>query len=359
MSANDRSSAGALPRIGLVMALWERSGGKDAWARACETVRGADRLGVDSVWLTESWNRDPVTLLTHLATQTARIQLGFGVMNVFSRSPAVLANTAATLDELSGGRVILGLGTSTPNVVGGWHGLPYERPLQRLRETIEICRLAWRRERVNYKGEIFRTGGVRLGYQPLRERIPIHLASLRPKSIELCGELADGWIPTLYPLDGVAAGRAHLAAGAARAGRTPAEIEVRPGATVMVTDDPTQAVQMGKFGASIYIGPPNSPYAATAAELGYADDVERVTTIYRSGDHAGAIAAVSDRLAAAFTIAGNLDECRARLRGLKAAGADAVNVSLPSYDPEVALPLLESLLAPAYRGGDAGRPAAK
>lgn len=345
MSANDRSTTAALPRLGIVMALWERSGAKDAWARACETVRGAERLGVDSVWLTESWNRDPVTLLTHLATQTERIALGFGVVNVFSRSPAVLANTAATLDELSGGRVILGLGTSTPNVVGGWHGLRYERPLQRLRETIEICRLVWRRERVNYKGEIFRTEGVRLGYQPLRERIPIHLASLRPKSIELCGELADGWIPTLYPLDGIAAGRAHLAAGAARADRSSAEVEVRPGATVFVTDDATQALQMGKFAASIYIGPPNSPYAQTAAELGFADDVARVTTVYRSGDHAGAIAAVSDRLAAAFSIAGPLDERRARLRALQAAGVDAVNVSLPSYEPQVALPLLERLLA--------------
>lgn len=333
-----------LPRLGLVLALWERSGGKDAWARACETVRAADRLGYDSVWLTESWNRDPVTLLTHLATQTTRIQLGFGVLNVFSRSPAVLANTAATLDELSGGRVILGLGTSTPNVVRGWHGLAYERPLQRLRETIDICRLAWRRERVNYKGKVFATGGVRLGYQPLRERIPIHLASLRPQSLLLCGELADGWIPTLYPLDGIAAGRAHLADGARRAGRALDAIDVRPGATVFVTDDPVQAVQVGKFGASIYIGPPNSPYADTAAELGYADDVARVTSVYRSGDHSGAIAAVSDRLAAAFTIAGTLDACRARLCELHAAGADAVNVSLPSYDPDVAVPLLEALI---------------
>lgn len=349
MAQDDQHAAtgqrGPLPRLGLVLALWERMGGKDPWAQACETVRGADRLGYDSVWLTESWNRDPVTLLTHLATQTAKIQLGFGVVNVFSRSPAVLANTAATLDELSGGRVILGLGTSTPNVVGGWHGLHYEKPLTRLRETIDICRLAWRRERVNYNGQIFQTGGVRLGYQPLRERIPIHVASLRPKSIALTGELADGWIPTLYPLDGIAAGRAHVAAGAERAGRSADEIEVRPGATVFVTDDPAQAVQMGKFGASIYIGPPNSPYAATAAELGYAEDVERVTTVYRSGDHAGAIAAVSDRLASAFTVAGTIDACRERLRALRAAGADAVNISLPSYAPQVALPLLEALIA--------------
>jgi F420-dependent oxidoreductase-like protein len=341
----DTGNAGELPRLGLALALWERSGGRDAWAKACETVRGAERLGCDSVWLTESWNRDPVTLLADLAGQTSRIQLGFGVLNVFSRSPAVLANTAATLDELSGGRVILGLGTSTPNVVRGWHGLAFERPLQRLRETIDICRLAWRRERVNYRGEVFRTEGVRLGYQPLRERIPIHLASLRPRSLELCGELADGWIPTLYPLDGIAAGRAHLAAGSRRAGRELDVVEVRPGASVLVTDDATQAVQMGRFGASIYIGPPNSPYAATAAELGYAEDVERVTRAYRSGDHAGAVAAVSDRLAAAFTVAGSLESCRARLRALRAAGADAVNVSLPSYEPEVALPLLESLLA--------------
>jgi alkanesulfonate monooxygenase SsuD/methylene tetrahydromethanopterin reductase-like flavin-dependent oxidoreductase (luciferase family) len=115
MTADDDATArpGGLPRLGLVLALWERTGGKDAWAGACETVRGADRLGYDSVWLTESWNRDPVTLLAHLANQTTRIRLGFGVLNVLSRSPAVLANTAATLDELSGGRVILGLGTST------------------------------------------------------------------------------------------------------------------------------------------------------------------------------------------------------------------------------------------------------
>ncbi|HEY8516616.1 MAG TPA: LLM class flavin-dependent oxidoreductase [Candidatus Binatia bacterium] len=337
--------AQGLPRLGLVLAFWERSGGKDPWAQACETVRAADRLGYDSVWLTESWNRDPITLLTHLAGQTSRIGLGFGVLNVFSRSPAVLANTAATLDELSGGRVMLGLGASTPNVVAGWHGLKFDKPLQRVRETIEICRLIWRRERVHYKGRIFSLEGVRLGYQPLRERIPILLASLRPKSIELCGELADGWIPTIYPLDGIAAGRARIAAGAARAGRAPEDVEVRPGATVLVTDDPSQAAQMGRFAASIYIGPPNSPYAATAAELGYAEDVERVTSVYRSGDHAGAIAAVSDRLATAFTVAGTLEQVRDRLRALRAAGADAVNVSLPSYAPEVAVPVLEKLIA--------------
>jgi len=336
--------------MGLVLALWERmatGSPREAFAKVVETARGAERLGYDSVWLTESWNRDPVTLLTALAGATERIGLGFGILNVFSRSPAVLANTAATLDELSGGRVILGLGASTPNVVEGWHGLRYERPLQHIREAIEICRRIWRRERVDYRGKIFSLSGVRLGYKPLRESIPIHVAALRPQSLELTGEIADGWIPTLYPLDGIAAGRAHIARGTARAGRTIDAVEIRPGATVFVTDDPEHAIQAGKFGASIYIGPENSPYAATAAELGYADDVEQVTRIYRAGDHQGAIAAVSDRLARAFTVAGPLDFCRARLAELARTGADAVNLALPTIEPAVALPLLESLIASA------------
>jgi len=347
--ASDSPAATRRPRLGLVLALWERAASgtsREAWARVVETTRGAERLGYDSVWLTESWNRDPVTLLTALAGATERIGLGFGILNVFSRSPAVLANTAATLDELSGGRVILGIGASTPNVVAGWHGVKYSRPLARMRETVEICRRIWRRERVNFRGEIFSLAGVRLGYAPLREAIPIHVAALRPKSLELTGEIGDGWIPTLYPLDGIAAGRAHIARGAERAGRPAGAVEIRPGATVIVTDDPQQALQAGKFGASIYIGPENSPYAATAAELGYAEDVARVTRIYRSGDHSGAIAAVSDRLARAFSIAGPLDFCRRRLDELRDAGVDAVNVSLPSVDPRVALPLLESLIAP-------------
>jgi alkanesulfonate monooxygenase SsuD/methylene tetrahydromethanopterin reductase-like flavin-dependent oxidoreductase (luciferase family) len=185
--------------LGLALNLWDRV---TTWSETVEIARAADEAGFEMLSIPESFGRDGFTLCDRLLAATARIHVCFGIANPFSRSPAVLAMTAATLDELSGGRFVLGLGGSTPNLVEGWHGLRFEKPLARIRETAELCRRIWRRERGAYQGEIFRTNGVRLGFAPVRERIPIWMAALLPKSLELAGEIADGWVPTLSPGEG-------------------------------------------------------------------------------------------------------------------------------------------------------------
>src|SRR5215475_11231949 len=141
-----------------------------------EVVRQAEDLGYDSVWVGESWGRDGFTWLTQLACHTSRIKLATGITTVYSRSPALIAQTVASLDEISSGRVILGLGTSGPIVIENWHGLPFNRPLRRTREYIEIIRLILSGERVNYQGEIFQLKGFRLPFAPVRPKIPIYVA---------------------------------------------------------------------------------------------------------------------------------------------------------------------------------------
>ncbi|MGH0035113.1 MAG: LLM class flavin-dependent oxidoreductase [Myxococcota bacterium] len=332
--------------LGLALNLWDRM---TRWDEAVEIARLADELGYDCVVLPESFARDGVTLCDRLLAATSRIQVCLGIANVFSRTPALLASTAATLDELSGGRFVLGLGGSTPNLVEGWHGLRFERPLRRMRETIEIAHRVWARDRSPYAGEIFRTGGVKLGFQPLRERVPIWLGALLEKSLELCGELADGWMPTLLPIECIAAGREAIARGARRAGRDPGALTVAPTVQLVVHDDPEAVLPMLKFAVAIYYGPANSPYARAAAPLGYAEDVERVAAAYAEGGSKAAAAATSDALARSMGILGPIDACRDQVDALLSGGADRVLVGMPAATRAECEPILEGIVPERFR----------
>ena len=159
-------------------------------------ARLADRLGYASVWVGESWGRDAFTLLTMIACHTTNVRLGTGIVPVYSRTPALLAQTAASLDAISNGRAILGLGTSGRLVIEQWHGEKFDRPLLRTREYIEIIRMALAGERVNYDGRYYQVQRFRMATEPVQERLPIYVASLGPKNLELTGQLADGWLPT-------------------------------------------------------------------------------------------------------------------------------------------------------------------
>src|SRR3989441_9701208 len=167
------------------------------------TAREAEALGYDSIWASEAWSFDVFTTLTHIACHTERIKLGTNIAQLYSRTPALLASTAASLDQISGGRFILGVGASGPQVIEGWHGVPYDRPVQRTREIIEICRMVWRRQEVRYDGRAIKlplpadqgTGlgkALKILTHPVRDRIPIWLASMGEKSVELTAELAEG-----------------------------------------------------------------------------------------------------------------------------------------------------------------------
>src|SRR3989442_2356119 len=174
----------------------------------------AEALGFDSVWVPEAWGTDAISLLGALAARTQRIRLGTGIVNVFSRTPALLGQTAATLDLISNGRFILGLGTSGHQVVSGWHGMRFDRPLQRMRETVEIVRRVLRQERLRFDGEIFTLDqGLKLLARPVRPTVPIFLATLTPAGLRLTGEVADGWVPTLFSPDPLDLFRPQLEAG--------------------------------------------------------------------------------------------------------------------------------------------------
>src|ERR671919_1871267 len=193
-----------------------------------EVVQHAEALGYDSVWVGESGGRDGFTWLTQLACHTSRIKLATGITPVYSRSPALIAQTVAALDEISAGRVILGLGTSGPIVIENWHGLPFQRPLRRTREYIEIIRLVLSGERVNYQGEIFQLKGFRLPFTPPRPAVPIYVASLGPLNLRLTGELADGWLPIYLDAGYLPKFQRELALGAQKAGRALTAVDVAP-----------------------------------------------------------------------------------------------------------------------------------
>ena len=342
MSA-ERSAPSGAARLGLALNLWDRM---TSWAQTLEIARAAEQAGFGVVVIPESFGRDGFTLCDRLLAATERIHVCFGIANVFSRSPAVLAQTAATLDELSGGRFILGLGGSTPNLVEGWHGLKFEKPLVRLRETIEMARRIWRGDRSPFAGEVFRAGGVKLGFTPLRSEVPIWLATLLPRSLELTGELADGWMPTLSPVDVVGAGRAAIARGAARAGRDPRDVTIAPTLNLVVTDDLASVLPRLKFAVAIYYGPQNSPYARAAAELGYADDVAEIVKRYAEGGSQAAAQATSDRLALSMAIAGPLEDCPRQIAAVFRSGADRVILGIPAATRAACEPIFSALAAP-------------
>jgi alkanesulfonate monooxygenase SsuD/methylene tetrahydromethanopterin reductase-like flavin-dependent oxidoreductase (luciferase family) len=327
--------------LGLNLGLWDRM---TSWENTVEIVRLAEELGYASVSIPESFGRDGFTLCDRLLAATERIDVCLALANVFSRSPAVLAQTAATLDELSGGRFILGLGSSTPNLVQGWHGLEYSKPLQRTREAIDICHRIWARDRSPYEGEIFRVSGVKLGFTPVRESIPIWHGALLDRALQLCGEKADGWIPTLVPVDAIAPGREAITSAARAVGRPENSVHVIPNMQLLVGEDKQQLLDMIKFGVAVYYGPPNSPYAKAAARLGYAEDVQAISDAYAEGGSPAAIAATSDALAGSVGIVGSIAECRTRVSELMGAGIDQLLVSLPGPTRGDCEPILEGII---------------
>ena len=344
MSDSD-SGKKTLP-LGLNLGIWDRM---TSWDEVIEIARLADELGYDCLLIPESFGRDGITLCDRLLAATSRINVCFGIANVFSRSPAVLASTAATLDELSGGRFVLGLGGSTPNLVEGWHGLEFKTPLARTRETIAICHKIWARDPSPFAGKIFRTGGVKLSFKPLRDKVPIWHGAVLEKGLQACGELADGWIPANLPAECIGWGREVIAQSAAEVGRDAAEISIAPTFQLAIHEDAQQVMPLVKFGIAMYYGQANSPYARAAAALGYADDVQQLQAAYQEGGAKMATAATSDRLANSVGIIGSVAECEHRIDQLLTDGADRLIVTMPAATRAECEPLLEGIIPGRYR----------
>ena len=317
-------------RIGIVP-FWK---GYDR-AAVLRTATMADELGYDSIWVPEAWAYEQFQLLAEIAVHTKRIRLATGIANVFSRSPGLLAMSIATLDEISEGRAILGLGTSGKLVVENFHGVPYKKPLTRLKDTIHIVRalLAGRRLEPEMT-TLFDARHFKLEMTPRRADVPIYVASLQEKAVrEVVGGAADGWVPTFWPYRHLQDGRDLLDAGARAAGRDPAAIEIAPFVAIVPFDDVGFARGMIKPLVSFYIGGMGTYYHAMFCRYGFAETADAVRDLYNAGKRKEAAAAVSDELIDAIAICGPADHCRAKLAEWRQAGVGTALMNLPMNVP--------------------------
>ncbi len=320
-------------RLGLHVGHWEG----DPFD-AVPLAREAERLGFDSVWASEAWGSDAVTVATWLAAHTERIGIGTAVMQIPARTPTSTAMTAITLDHLSGGRFRLGLGVSGPQVVEGWYGVPFDAPLRRTREYVEIVRQVLRREKpVEYEGEHFRLpadGGtglgkpLKVGVKPIRPDLPIYLAAMGPRNITLVAEIADGWLPILLSPDRPEAWRPYLENGFARRDGAPAGFDVAamipvvPGHDVEACRDalrPLVARYVGGMGAK-----GTNFYNALVSRYGYEADARRIQVLFLDGSRTEAAAAVPDALIDEVALVGPVERIRDRLAAWREAGITTV-----------------------------------
>src|SRR5438270_12618964 len=259
-----------------------------------EIVQEAERLGFDSVWTAEAYGSDAATILAWLAGQTSKIRLGSAIFQMPARSPAMTAMTAATIDQLSGGRMLLGIGASGPQVAEGWHGQGFARQLQRTREYVAVVRMALARERVEFHGDTLDLPlpdgpgkALKLMISPVQERIPIFLAAIGPKNTSLAGEIADGWIPTFFSPEHVSHLRALLEEGAGRAARSLEHFDIAPTVNVFVSDDVAAARDIMRPVLALYIGGMGSRqqnfYNKLVQRYGFEDAAQQVQDLYLDG----------------------------------------------------------------------------
>ena len=306
------------------------------WSEAADYVVEAERLGVDDVWSAEAWGHDAVTPLAFLAARTTRLRLGTGIMQAGTRTPALVAMTAMSLSAMSSNRFILGLGVSGPQVIEGWHGIRFDRPVQRMREIIEIVRMAARGERVAYQGKIYQLplpGGegkaLRSGAPPVPP-IPIYLATLSPKSLEFTGEVANGWLGTSFMPEHARVFFEPLAAGAARAGRMLADLDLQAGGVAAFSDDVDRLVAERKPGLAFTLGAMGSArhnfYNDAFRRAGYEDVATEVQRLWLEGKREEAAARVPDDMALKTNLLGTEAMVRARIAAYRAAGVTTLRV---------------------------------
>jgi F420-dependent oxidoreductase-like protein len=291
----------------------------------------AERLGYDSAWVAEAYGSDAASVLAWLAAQTSTIGLGSAVFQIPARSPAMAAMTAATLDQLSGGRFRLGLGLSGPQVAEGWHGQRFARPLARTRDYVSVVRMALERRRVAYQGETLELPlpdgpgkALKLTIGPAQPRLPIYLAAMGPRNLTLAGELADGWLGFLFAPEHAGAFRDHLAAGAARAGRDLDGFDVAPNVQVHISDDLAAARDAMRPFLALYVGGMGSRernfYTEQVGRYGFEQAARTVQEHYLAGDRGQAMAALPDELIDLVTLCGPPARVRERLAAHREAG---------------------------------------
>jgi len=308
-----------------------------------EVARRAEAMGYDTLWVGETWGRDAFSVLTRLAHHTTRVKLGTSVVSIFSRGPGMLAQGITTVDEISEGRAILGLGPSSQNLVEGWHGVPFDRPIARIRELIPLLRLILSGERVDFEGEFYRMQGLRLAFPPVRDEIPIYLAALSPLHLQLTGEMADGWLPTFFApsrLDGL---KAHIEGGAAVAGRNLDAITFAPWMLTCASSDPEIARSLARQHIAFFVAAYGVAYQKLVRHYGFEEEVDRLQELWRT-DRKQLTTGVSDALLDTVAITGTPETCRERFAELRELGIQAPVVQPPADAPfQVVIDTLEAL----------------
>jgi F420-dependent oxidoreductase-like protein len=303
-----------------------------------QTVQEAERLGYDSVWAAEAYGSDAATVLAWLAAGTETIKLGSAIFQMPGRTPAMTAMTAATIDELSGGRMILGIGSSGPQVAEGWHGQRFGRQLQRTREYVTVVRKALARERLEFKGETLELPlpdgpgkALKLMISPVQDRIPIYLAAIGPKNTALAGEVADGWIPTFFSPEHVDEFRKRLQEGADRASRNLDGFDIAPTVQSYISDDREMARNLMRPVLALYIGGMGSRkqnfYNNLVQRYGFEAAAAEVQDLYLEGKKEEAGEAIPDALIDSICLCGPRDVVRDRLQAFRDAGVGTLMVS--------------------------------
>jgi len=316
----------------------------------------ADEAGIECVWVSEAWGQDVVSVLAVIADRTERIGVGSGLMQIPARQPTAAAMAAATLDTISAGRMRLGLGVSGPQVSEGWYGVPFERSVGRIREYVEIVRMAWSREPVVHAGrnfEIPTSAGIGLGKplklmaRPPQERLPIYIGAIGPKSVELTGEIADGWIPAFFDPEDGAGLMGSLTAGLEKAGRDRGEIDVAPTVPVAVEPDPDEARNALRPLIAFYLGGMGAReknfYVDLLAANGLADEAHEVQDRFLGGDRIGAAMALTPEVIDMCGIACAPDQLESRVARFADGGADSMIAIVFGSDREATIRRLAAL----------------
>jgi F420-dependent oxidoreductase-like protein len=313
-----------------------------------EIVKEAESAGFDSVWAAEAYGSDTATVLAWLASHTERVKIGSAIFQMPARTPAMTAMTAATLDQLSNGRMLLGIGSSGPQVAEGWHGQPFAQQLQRTREYVEILRKALARERLEYDGELYTLPlpngpgkALKLMIAPVQERMPIYIAAIGPKNTTLTGEIADGWLPTFFSPEHVAEFRTLLEEGAARAGngkQIDDSFDIAPNVNLCIDDDIDKARDAVRPLLALYVGGMGSReknfYNSLVQRYGFEDAAKEVQDLYLDGKKDEAAAALPAELIDRTSLVGPKERVKERLEVYREAGVGTLVATPTVFDPE-------------------------
>jgi F420-dependent oxidoreductase-like protein len=308
-----------------------------------EIVQEAERLGFDSVWTAEAYGSDAATILGWLAAHTSKIHLGSAIFQMPARSPAMTAMTAATLDQLSGGRMLLGIGSSGPQVAEGWHGQRFAKQIQRTREYVQVVRMALARERVEFHGETLDLPlpdglgkPLKLTIAPVQERIPIFLAAIGPNNTKLAGEIADGWLPMMFSPEHVGEFTPLLEEGAARSGRSLDDFRIAPSVNFLVTDDEEAGRNLVRPFLALYVGGMGAReknfYNNLTQRYGYEAMAKEVQDLYLDGKKEQAAAALSDEFIDLVSLVGSKDRIRDKMAVYRDAGVDTLGLTPLAFD---------------------------